>query len=157
MNANRQKGLYTVEFAIIGLLAMVVLFGAIEMGRMLFVANTLGEATRRGARVAAVCPINDPAIANTTIFNTGSATIANNMTTGNVVVEYLDEDGIVVPNPSVSTAEYVRVRYVRVRIQGFQHTMFIPGMNINFTMPEYPSTLPRESLGVPREGVVAAC
>ena len=60
---RRQHGTTTVEVAIIGVVVMVVLFGVIEIARVFFVFNALNEATRRGARVAAVCQLNDPAIA----------------------------------------------------------------------------------------------
>ena len=66
---RRQRGVTSVEFAIIGLLVMIVLFAVLETGRLLFVFNALEEATRRGARVAAVCQVNDSAIAEITVFN----------------------------------------------------------------------------------------
>ena len=47
----------------------MVLFGVIEVGRAMFVMNALDEATRRAARMATVCPINDPAIAQVGLFN----------------------------------------------------------------------------------------
>ena len=47
---RRQSGLTTVEFAIIGSLAFILVFGVIEIARALFVLNALTEATRRGAR-----------------------------------------------------------------------------------------------------------
>ena len=59
---QHQQGLATVEFAIIGMIAMVVLFAVFEVARVFFVYNMLEEATRRGARLAAVCAINDPAV-----------------------------------------------------------------------------------------------
>jgi Flp pilus assembly protein TadG len=64
-----QKGTTTVEFAIVGSVAMLVLLTVIEFSRVLFVVNALGEGARRGARMAIVCPINDPAIAQTSIFS----------------------------------------------------------------------------------------
>ncbi len=51
-----QRGAAMVEFALIALLFFIILFGIIEFGRAFFTYNTLVEATRRGARVAAVCP-----------------------------------------------------------------------------------------------------
>ena len=60
MTRMRQRGTTTVEFAIVGTVLMVVVFAVIEFGRALFVINMLTEATRRGARMAAVCPVSDP-------------------------------------------------------------------------------------------------
>ena len=68
MNANRQKGTTTVEFAVVAALLLTLLFGVIEVGRAMFVWNTLNEATRRGARVAAVCPVDHASVARVTIF-----------------------------------------------------------------------------------------
>jgi hypothetical protein len=149
MNHQRQSGATTVEFAIIGLLALMVMFAVLEFGRLVFVVNALSEATRRGARMAAVCPINDPAIAQVTVFNApgggGASPIVSGLTTGNVIVEYLNQAG-------VTTATFLDIRYVRVRIGNYQHQLLIPLFDRTLTLPQYPSTLPRESLGVPRVG-----
>jgi Flp pilus assembly protein TadG len=144
-----QTGITTVEFAIIGLVAIIVLLGVLEFSRLMFVANALNEATRRGARMAAVCPLNDPAIAQVTVFNapggTGTSPVVSGLATSNVQVEYLNGAG-------VATATYEAIRFVRVSITGFQHTLLIPVFGQTFTTQGYPTTLPRESLGVPRVG-----
>jgi Flp pilus assembly protein TadG len=153
MNRTRQTGVTTVEFAIIGLLALIVMFAVLEFGRLVFTVNALSEATRRGARMATVCPLNDPAIAQVTVFNApgGDSTspIVSGLTAGHVAVDYLDQAG----NP---TATFLDIQYVRVRIQNYQHRLLIPLVPLFDSMlnlPQYPSTLPRESLGVPRVGV----
>ena len=81
MNRFRQKGTTTVEFAIVGTAMMLVLLLSIEMRRMIFVINTLGEATRRGGRMAAVCPINDPEISRVAVFNSSGAIPARSFMT----------------------------------------------------------------------------
>lgn len=63
-----QRGSTLVEFAFAGLLLFIALFAALEFARWMYLWNSMTEATRRGARVAAVCPINDPAIARVTVF-----------------------------------------------------------------------------------------
>ena len=60
MRRARQTGTTTVEFAIIASVMFMILFGVIEFGRVMFTANALAESTRRGARLAAVCPVGDP-------------------------------------------------------------------------------------------------
>ena len=155
MNKYRPHGLSTVEFAIVAVVLFMMIFGVIEVGRAFFVASALDEATRRGARMAAVCPINDPAIAQAAAFDTA---LIPGLDTTDIVVEYLDESAGVVPNP-VDPADLVTIRFVRVRVVGFQHQMFIPLVTAlsQFTMPEYATIIPRESLGIPRTGVVTAC
>ena len=51
---NRQKGIALVEFAIVGGIALVMIFAVLEISRAIFIANALTEATRRGARMAVV-------------------------------------------------------------------------------------------------------
>ena len=156
--AARQRGLAVVEFAIVGALTLTMIFAILEIGRAIFVANALTEATRRGARMAAVCPIDDPAIAEVATFNVpgGGATspIVRGLDTGDFTLEYLDSNGTVIADPN---ANFTQIRYVQLRVINFDHDLLIPFANYTFTMPEFVTTLPRESLGIPRTGVVTPC
>jgi TadE-like protein len=158
MSVRRQLGVTTVEFAIVGTLMFIVLFGVIEFGRALFVLNVLGEATRRAARIAAVCPVNDPAPREVGLFNTpGGGTesrFVRGLVPANFAIEYLDATGTVVANP---TANFDQINFVRARIVGFQHEMLIPFATYLFNTPAFSTTLRRESLGVPRDGVIQPC
>lgn len=159
MKRFRQTGITTVEFAIVGAALMLVLLATIEMSRLIFVINALGEATRRGARVAAVCPVNDPEIARVAVFSsTGNddSPIIRNLDTSNVLLSYLDENGTAVAGTLTDPETFVTIRYVRVEIQNYTHQMVLP-IPVSFTMPGQPATLPRESLGIPREGVIQPC
>lgn len=149
-------GVTTVEFAIIGTLLMIVVFGIIEMGRALYVVNVLTEAARRGARMAAVCPVGDPKPAKVAVFDTGSGTssVVSGLTESNVQVQYLDGSNNVLANPATS---FGNIRYVRVSITGFTMSLFIPVIAPTLNLSGFAATLPRESLGVPRTGVVTAC
>ena len=130
----------------VGMVTMIALFSVIEVARAFFVLNALDEATRRGARVAAVCPVNDPAIGEITVFNTSGGGAASpllpGLSTGNVAVEYLDGGGATVADPN---GNYADIAYVRVRIVNFQHTLIIPMFLRTFTTPDFAATLPRGS------------
>jgi Flp pilus assembly protein TadG len=157
MTKRLQGGLTTVEFAFIGVAMLLVLFGVIEIGRAMFVLNALNEATRRSARMATVCPINDPAIAQVGLFNAPGGTgnqIVGGLSTANFAIEYLDANGVVVASP---VANFSQIHYVRTRIVNFQHQMLIPFATYLFTTPQFATTLRRESLGVPRDGVIQPC
>jgi Flp pilus assembly protein TadG len=157
MTKRRQGGVTTVEFAVIGVGMLLVLFGVIEIGRAMFVLNALNEATRRSARMATVCPINDPAIAQVGLFNAPGSTgnrIVGGLSTANFAIEYLDSNGVVIANP---VANFSQIHYVRTRIVNFQHQMLIPFATYLFTTPQFATTLRRESLGVPRAGVIQPC
>lgn len=152
MSKQRQQGLTTVEFAIIGAVFFVVLFGVIEMGRALFVVNTLTEVTRRGARMAAVCPVGDPAPASAAIFDSGngSSAFVYGLSTSNVEIDYLDSNGNPLPNP---TASFGSIDYVRAKIVGFALPLYIPIVLPTLTLSGFETTLPRESLGVTRTAI----
>jgi len=145
----RQKGMTLVEFAIVGAVALMMIFAVLEIARAIFVANALNEATRRGARMAVVCPIDDPAIAQVATFNAPGAgntsPIVKDLDTTDFVVEYLNRIGGPADN-------FMAIRYVQVRVVNFEHELLIPYANITFTMPEFSTRLPRESLGYRRGG-----
>lgn len=141
------------EFALVAAVLFTMLFGVIEVARAFFVSSTLDEATRRGARMAAVCPINDPAIFQAAAFNNA---VIPDLDAGDITVEYLTDAGAVVGSPATS-AGFRLIRYVRVRVVGYQHQMFIPFVAALFIMPEYATVLPRESLGIPRQGAIVPC
>ncbi|MGV6826249.1 MAG: TadE/TadG family type IV pilus assembly protein [bacterium] len=151
---TREKGLFIVEFAIISVALFIVLFAVLELARIIWVWNTANEATRRGARVAAVCPIDHPAIPEATIFATagsGSASpILRGLTTANVLVSYFDENGNVLCTSDGSCAgtSFGDVRYVRSALRNYTVTPLIPFVNTTFTLPTFETTLPAESLGL---------
>ena len=156
---KKQQGVATVEFAIVSALLMLLLLAVIEFARLAFIWNTATEATRRGARVAAVCPVNAPAIRNVAVFNddatSGPSALLTGLSTADVRVEYLDGGGNPVDctycncDDTCGDAPFVSIRYVQVSINNFQHTLLLPPpLNLTLTMPPFESTLPRESLGV---------
>ena len=138
---RNQQGTTVVEFAVVGLVFFIVLFALIDFSRLFFDMAALDEATRRGARVAAVCPVNDPEIAQVALFDGLIPTLG----TQHISVEYLDEDGDAVGAPA--TIGYGVIRYVRVRIQNFQLQTIIPGFQTLIPMPAFETTIPSESLG----------
>ena len=155
MNARKQRGLSVVEFAIVAAVLFILIFAVIEVGRAFFVGATLDEAARRGARMAAVCPINDPAIVQAAAFDNN---VIPDLDAGDISVEYLNIGGGVVGNPTDPNG-FRQIRFVRVSVVGYQHQMFIPFATalLPFTMPQFATVLPRESLGIPRTGVITPC
>ena len=141
------------EFALVAAVLFTMIFGVIEVARAFFVSSALDEATRRGARMAAVCPINDAAVFQAAAFNN---TLIPDLDAGDITVEYLDDTGAIVGNPAVPAGFRV-IRYVRVRVVGYQHQTIIPFVLALIDLPEYATVLPRESLGIPRQGAIVPC
>lgn len=128
-----------VEFAIVGGVLLVVIFGCLEFGRATYTLASLNEGALRAARLAAVCPLNDPVIAPAVDF----AGINGFDPTTNVNLQYLDANGAVLATPTVSS-----VYYVQVGVKNFSIPLFIPGMNISIVSQPFTATLPAESLGL---------
>ena len=125
----------------------MLLFGVIEFGRALFVANALAEGTRRGARVAAVCPVGDPRPAQVAIFADadGASLIAPDVTTANVDVSYLDAGRSCDRRHRRRTTQPSST--CRCAIVNYTQQMLIPFIMPSFLMPSFTATLPIESLG----------
>jgi hypothetical protein len=153
MNARRMRGVYVVEFAIIGLLLFILLFSVLEFGRLYFTVNALNETVRRGARLAAVCDISEPRILRRAIFNaandSGASSLIANLETADLNLIYLDENGAVVASPGDLTGinGFRAIRYVQLRVENFTFDLLIPVLGGSITLPLFRSTLPRESLG----------
>ena len=131
-----ELGLTTVEFAVVATALFVMLFGVIEFSRVMYSFAVLSEGTRRAARLATVCPLNDPGISATANFSA-----LPGFSSGNVQLDYLNASG-------TPTGTYSDITYVRVQITGYSIPLSIPFVNPTVTSPAFPVTLPRESLGV---------
>jgi len=147
-----QQGIAAVETAIVAAVVLIVLFAVFEVARLFFVSNALEEATRRGARVAAVCQVNDPAIQRIAVYNTSGGTdspILPGLTTANISVRYISSDGVVVADP---VTDFLNIDAVSVTVQNYRHELIIPFLYQTILMPRFEAIVPRESLGVTREG-----
>lgn len=126
----RQRGATAVEFAIVATVFLVLMIGMMEMGRMLFYWNTAVEATRLGARVAAVCDVGDADI------KTKMHAMLDVLPTSAITVAY---------TPGGCTVD--NCRYVTVSINsGVSIATYIPGVPLALSLPAMSTTLPRESM-----------
>ncbi|MDO9269485.1 MAG: TadE/TadG family type IV pilus assembly protein [Methylobacter sp.] len=145
INKHKQKGAETVEFAMIALLFFAVLFAIIEFSRAMFVWNALTEATRRGARMAVICPVGSDIPKQVAIFDViagslGTSPIIAGLTPDMVSVRYLNQAGTVEANQP-------QIKFTEVSITGYTHTLMIPLWGSSVTSPEFKTTLNTESLG----------
>jgi Flp pilus assembly pilin Flp len=124
-----QRGVAAVEFALIAALLFTLLFGVIEMGRVLFYWNTATEATRLGARLAVVCNQDESAIKNRMKNMLGV------LESGNIDVDYF---------PGGCNQD--NCRSVTVSITGITVSTMIPLIPLSIPMPSFSTSLPRESM-----------
>lgn len=134
---NREKGVYTVEFAIVAGVFFILLFSAIEVGRLLYTYSVLQEASRRAARLAIVCQPGTN-IDSLVLFN--GANLVPNLTADNLEISYLYSNGDV--------ATGADIELVKAEIKNYQHDFWVPGLHLNLNSPVFTTTLTRESLGV---------
>ena len=156
---RRQRGTTTVEFAIVGSVFFAVLLGVIEFGRLLYTWNVLSEVTRRGVRVAAVCPLNHSAITDVALLREagdGDSPFVDGLRAVHIELSYRNDDGDLIADPA---ANYTDIAFVRVAVTGFDHVALIPFVAFDRVIraPRFEATIPRESLGVPRDGEDAVC
>jgi hypothetical protein len=134
---KKMRGVVMVEFAIVGAALMMVIFGCLEFGRATYSLAALNEGTRRAARLAAVCPINDPVIVPAVNFLG-----VNGFSASNVTLKYLDANGASLAGTPASSSVY----YVRVSVAG-SIPLAIPFLSTAVS-PSFTVTLPAESLGI---------
>ena len=145
---KRQQGITTAEAAIGAVLMFVILFGIIEISRLVFVWNTLDTTTRRAARVAAVCPFGQEAIKSVAIFSIPGETtspLVRGLDTSDIEIEYFDAAGLDPwAHPTLTPIE--ATRFVHARIEGYQIPLLMFN-RVTLTAPPFGATLPSESLG----------
>lgn len=127
---GRQRGMAAVEFALLAGFLFTLLFGVIEMSRVLFYWNTATEATRLGARLAVVCDQNSAATVKARMQE-----MLGILQVGNIDIAYLP-----------SSCDVNSCRSVTVSITGMTVATMIPFIPLNIAMPPFTTTLPRESM-----------
>lgn len=126
-----ERGVASVEFALIALFVLFpLLFGIIEMGRVMFYWNTATELTRIGARVAVVCGLDASGIKNRI------QELYPLLADEEIEVNYLPA------GCGPTTCQQVQVRIATTR-EVSNMTSFIP---FSIPLPEFETTLPRESM-----------
>lgn len=133
---TRQRGAAAVEFALVVILVVFLLFGLIEFGRALFKWNSAVDATRRGARTAAIVAVGDSAAVLAEM-----RLMMPELEAGNVAIEY-SIDG----NFPGATCVRGTCRFVRVSVNhSFRPLVFF--LPVAISMPPFSTTYPVEALG----------
>lgn len=157
---KKQTGVTQVEFSIIALTVLLVLFSILEFAVYFYSIQMVNEITRRAARLATVCFVSDrdditQLDSMTTLYPFGFAA-------ENVEISYLDENGNTVdvsgflsaPPADTSTlnTQFEQIEYVRARAINytFEFVVLSTLLNLIGNTPAFETILPAESLGVLR-------
>jgi len=137
-NRKEEHGATLVEFAIGATVFLIAMFAVVEFGRALWTHNALSDAARRGARYAVNHPASDSSsVQNVVVYGDpagGSKALVDNLTTGNVQVQY-SSFGLGAGTVSVSITNY-------------QFQFVIPIIGTTISMPNYNTTLTGENAGL---------
>ena len=139
-----ERGAALVEFAICATIFLVVVFGVLEFGRMLWVHNALADATRRAARYAVTRgKSNEPssetqqAIKNVAVYGNpeGSGSpLVDGLAPGQVMITFSDDYGLGAGS-------------VSVEIDKYEFQFVVPLLGTKMQMPAYRTALTSESAG----------
>ena len=120
--ALKSKGATTVEFSLVAMFLFTLMFGLVDFSRWLYAINSAVEATRWGARIAAVCNPNATGVKAKMLTRLPPGT-----TTSNITLSY--PPGMV--NVSLTGVPFIPVTWV------------LPSP---ITLPALSTTIPTESL-----------
>lgn len=142
---KKQSGAFVIEFALVLVLLLLLAFGMLEVGRMLFKWNSAVEATRVGARTAAIAAVNDDAA----VLRAMNVMMVGELDTSTINVDY-SVDGVTFGRGICvrGTCRFVRVQMNYVYRPMF--IMFLPGIRLlpaTLAMPTFTATYPVEALG----------
>lgn len=155
-----ERGAALLEWSITGAVFLTAVFGVLEFGRMLWTHNQLKDATRRGARYAAVRR-NDAAsidaVKKMVVFGNpnpavGARAVVPGLTTAMVNVSHKNWDGIrLSARADVSISNYrfnfaVPLIGTSVPMTGYRTAQ--PGESAGFVPCNIPTSTPAASCGI---------
>jgi Flp pilus assembly protein TadG len=142
-----EKGQALLEFAAVTLLLFTLVFGIIEFGRALWTWNTIVQATRAGARYAAVAipTSGNTEIMKVVVYNdpnadASSKPVAPGLTEANVRVRYLKNDGTVAANKTMADL-------IEISVVNYRFTFLVSFFGPQIRLPLFKTSLPLEGLG----------
>ncbi len=166
----KQKGVTQVEFTLIALAVLLVIFAIIEFALYFYSIQMANEITRRAARLATVCYISDrddipdlPALKS--LYPPGFS--SENLKTSYIKVEE-DSDGslqvVALTDSEVAAFSdtsagtetlnniFTKIRFVKAEVVDYEFKFFVLSALINVVgvSPKLQTVLPAESLGVLR-------
>ncbi|MCA1555117.1 MAG: pilus assembly protein [Acidobacteria bacterium] len=138
-NYNDERGAALLEFAIGATIFLSAVFGVLEVGRLLWVHNSLVDATRRAARYA----VNQGMSSQAQTEAKNMAIYGNAEGTGQPLVQDLE--------PAQVSITYQDFKLgggtVTAKIENYDFNFVLPLVSQKMTMPAYQTSLTGENAG----------
>lgn len=174
---SHQRGATAVEFALISLFFFTLVLGIVELGRLMYVWNTVQEVTRRAAREAVVrnFATDVAALRREALFRVGAAgtvvlPAAAEISNAEVRITYLDLNQVEVSPPPSDPADNLSacadasrttscIRYVRAEVCDATDCLGVfyrpvvgfllgaGGIDFRVRIPVSPVVMPAEGMG----------
>ena len=151
----RQKGLISIEFAVLGLMFLFIILTVIDAGRWMMTWAVLQEASSRVAQSAAVHdPVNPDLklIKQAGLFSfveddPNRSQVVPGLTTDNFSIGWLNDEGEILE--SVTCDNYENIQFVVSEITDFKFNFILPVgfMDVLSQFPSMRVVIPGESLG----------
>lgn len=127
---SKQFGAAATEFALVVTLFFALIIAVIELSRVMYIYSTAIEATRLGARVAAVCSVGDVDKVKARMI---------------WMLPVLTQDTISITYPT-TTCSAATCEPVTVKIHDVVINTIIPLVPLTFNLPAFSTSVPSESL-----------
>ncbi len=155
----KQKGLTQVEFTLIALAVLLVIFSILEFALYFYSMQMANELTRRAARLATVCYISERD--NIASLPSVENLYPPNFSSDNLKISYLDKNGndvnvsgfLTSPPADIDSLNsvFASIRFVKAEADyTFKFLVLSLLINAVGVSPEFETILPAESLGILR-------
>ncbi len=145
---RNQQGITIVEFTVVASSLLLIIFAILELGFFTFNLQALNDLTRRAARIATVCQVDDGDAIRALAL---SEFVPKGFTSENLEIDYLDASGQPVED---ILADDAPIHYVKAEIvdynYGFSGVLNFLGDNGVISVPAFETILAAESLGIGR-------
>ena len=133
-----QRGAAAIEFALVAAFGglFILLFGVIELGRVMYMMNTANEATALGARVAIVCDMDDDRIYQR------MAQVMPTLRDSEIDIRYYPANCTATGGANATSCQSVTVSIA----SNMKINTVVPFIPLSIKMPKFSTTMTREAM-----------
>jgi len=137
---NHERGSAIVEGALVMLVFLSMLIGALDFGQFLFIHQTLTERARQAVRYGIVNdPTDSTSIQNIVLYGQASGgSVPNSPSSTDSGIFNVQRSNVVVTTTGSATDDY----RLAVKIQNYQYTIYSPVISGSYSGPNVTASLP---------------